>query len=82
MNGLTICMFTRYGSGGDPPLPAGMCDSPQPGGVCDWKNGGKYEDGFWNRQFFLYFVGIGYFVVLAIQTLGTMFGDRNQIEVR
>ena len=66
-------MFTRYGSGGDPPQPVGMYE---------WNEFGKYQDGFWNRQFFLYFVGIGYFVVLAIQTLGTMFGDRNQIEVR
>ena len=79
MNGLTICMFARYGSGGDPPEPLGMYD-------------GYYEDvfndldldnwdGFWSRQFFFYFVAIGYFTVIVVQTMGTMFGDRNQLEV-
>ena len=39
-------------------------------------------DGFWSRQFFFYFVAIGYFLVIVMQTMGTMFGDRNQVEVR
>ena len=38
-------------------------------------------DGFFSRQFFFYFVAIGYFFVIVMQTMGTMFGDRNQIEV-
>ena len=38
-------------------------------------------DGFFKRQFFFYFVAIGYFFVIVMQTMGTMFGDRNQVEV-
>ena len=38
-------------------------------------------DAFSHRTFFFYFVAIGYFLVIAMQTMGTMFGDRNQLEV-
>ena len=53
MNGLTICMFARYGTGdigdGKGPQPLGMYDGPQPLGMfadLDLDN----WDGFWNRQ--------------------------------
>ena len=39
-------------------------------------------DAFFHRTFFFYFVAIGYFLVIAMQTMGTMLGDRNQLEVR
>merc|ERR1712037_469398 len=80
MNGLTICMFARYGSGdigdGKGPQPLGMYDGYPDDVFLDLDN----WDGFWNRQFFFYFVAIGYFFVIAVQTMGTMFGDRNQVE--
>ena len=97
MNGLAICMFARYGSGGDPPLPLGMYAQEYPSDIfCDniFNCNGDLEEGdgiafieskwdaFFHRTFFFYFVAIGYFLVIAMQTMGTMFGDRNQLEVR
>ena len=97
MNGLAICMFARYGSGGDPPEPLGMFARDY---VTDifaeniFNSTGNLEEGdglafiestwnaFFHRTFFFYFVAVGYFLVIAMQTMGTMFGDRNQLEVR
>ena len=89
MNGLAICMFARYGSGGDPPEPLGMFARDYVGdifGNLEEGDGLAFIESTWNaffhRTFFFYFVAVGYFLVIAMQTMGTMFGDRNQLEVR